>query len=259
MSDGQDFTIDAGDRETAAGPMPAPPPLVVIQYRNRGLPAVLVPPAMIVMAALAILSYQRLTPARRPDRATALGDPARPRPGRTILVEPPSSGVAIGPIVVRGESSSPAATTSPVTAAVEAAPKVAPGNEDLSPLDLVASAGRRPVEPPPAPSRRRTGLPPSRPTPPHPGRLPERTRDRPWRRIWGRTRIRPRPRAPRSPGGPNGPRSDSNPRRPSRPTCSSRPSPSRPGRSPSRPRKRSWPRSVARPPRKRPIAGSWRP
>ena len=169
MSDDQDFAIDAGDRETAAGPMPAPPPLVVIQYRNRGLPAVLVPPAMIVMAALAILSYQRLTPARRPDRATALGDPARPRSGRTILVEPPSSGVAIGPIVVRGESSSPAATTSPVTAAVEAAPKVAPGDEDLSPFDLDASAGRRPVEPPPRAPRG------GERASPHPAR-PRRTR-----------------------------------------------------------------------------------
>ncbi|MBV8677067.1 MAG: hypothetical protein JO355_07850 [Planctomycetaceae bacterium] len=169
MSDGQDFTMDAGDRETAAGPMPDPPPLVVIQYRNRGLPAVLVPPAIIVMAALAIPSFQRLTPARRSDRATALGDPARPRSGRTILVEPPSSGVAIGPIVVRGESASPAVMTSPVTAAVEAAPKVAPRDEDLSPFELDATAGLRPVEPPPAPLKAANGPPPISPGPAAPG------------------------------------------------------------------------------------------
>lgn len=145
MSDDQDFAIETEDRETVAEPTPAPPPLVVIEYRNRGLPSVFVPPALILMAALAILSYQRLTPVRRPGPAPPSDDPAPPRRGRTILVESSSTGVVVGPLVVRAESSPPAATSPPALDA--AASQAPPVDDDLSPFDLNATAGLRPVEP----------------------------------------------------------------------------------------------------------------
>ncbi len=225
MSDDQDFAIETEDRETVAEPTPAPPPLVVIEYRNRGLPSVFVPPALILMAALAILSYQRLTPVRRPGPAPPSDDPAPPRRGRTILVESSSTGVVVGPLVVRAESSPPAATSPPALDA--AASQAPPVDDDLSPFDLNATAGLRRSSPRRRPSMRRTNLPSPLPPPPRRRRSQRRLRS-----LGNEIRsMPPAPRATRSRSGSSIPRSASSSRSPSS-NRSSPPSPIRPRHSP---------------------------
>ena len=82
------------DPDPAAGPGRRPP-RVVIQYRNRGIHAALLPPLLILVAALGITSYQRqarLRPAPPPalaGEARRAGHAASPasRRGRIIMVE----------------------------------------------------------------------------------------------------------------------------------------------------------------------------
>jgi len=122
LSDEHDFAISAGDLQSPADPpaemaaapvqdsvsasVSAPPPLVVIQYRNRGLHAALLPPLLILLTALVITSYQRqarlrpLTPP--PATSSKAAEPATSAGrGRVIIVEGSVTGAAVEPIMVR--------------------------------------------------------------------------------------------------------------------------------------------------------------
>ena len=57
-------------------------PEIVVEYRNRGLPAYLVPPLLIVLAALGIMSYQNVS-ASLPLRAVTQPTPVRQISERT--------------------------------------------------------------------------------------------------------------------------------------------------------------------------------
>ncbi|MHC5543970.1 hypothetical protein ACYOEI_37560, partial [Singulisphaera rosea] len=59
MRDRQDFAV-----EPAADAPKAPAPMVVIEYRNRGLPTTLIPAFLMLLLALGILSYRRQAPIR---------------------------------------------------------------------------------------------------------------------------------------------------------------------------------------------------
>ena len=65
--------------------VPTPPPVIVIQYPQRGLVSRLTPPALILLAALAITAFQRVTPIR--PIASQLGLDVKERP----KVEPPGT------------------------------------------------------------------------------------------------------------------------------------------------------------------------
>jgi hypothetical protein len=72
MSLDQDFELPAEDNPPADASVgegegvgsTEPQPLVVIQYRNRGIPPFLIPPLLVLLAAGVIMSYQRQTPPR---------------------------------------------------------------------------------------------------------------------------------------------------------------------------------------------------
>lgn len=62
MFERTDFSVDGGEEPADhAGPA-GPAPVIVIEYRQRGLAAKLMPPALILLAAIAISAYQRSTP-----------------------------------------------------------------------------------------------------------------------------------------------------------------------------------------------------
>src|SRR5688572_30778371 len=60
-----DFEHDDGKRPPGAPASPPAPPLVVIQYRNRGIPLMLIPPFLILAAVLGFQAHRRMTPPRR--------------------------------------------------------------------------------------------------------------------------------------------------------------------------------------------------
>ncbi len=59
-----DFEHDDGPRQPDAPASPPPPPLVVIHYRNRGIPLVLVPPVLVLAAVLGFQAHRRMSPPR---------------------------------------------------------------------------------------------------------------------------------------------------------------------------------------------------
>jgi hypothetical protein len=99
MKDDHDFALDADGPEARPEPEATPPPApkVVIVYRSRGLPAVLVPPLLLLLAGVAIVSYRRQTPIRWQARAPQAAGPAGSAPPRTIAVDSPSTGTATDP------------------------------------------------------------------------------------------------------------------------------------------------------------------
>jgi hypothetical protein len=147
MNDECDFSIDDGELHVAADlpgnslpapePAPAPPPRVLIQYRSRGIHAALLPPFLILIAALVITSYQRqarLRPAPpptlrpKPAAPATAGGPRSPR-GRVIFVEGAGTGAAVEPIAVRSASppsSSPPSSTDPAAPDTVTATATAP-------------------------------------------------------------------------------------------------------------------------------------
>ena len=62
MTLGTDFSLPGGPGETPAESPTAQPPVIVIEYRSRGLASRLMPAALILFSAVAISSYQRKTP-----------------------------------------------------------------------------------------------------------------------------------------------------------------------------------------------------
>src|SRR3954465_5068435 len=56
---GQHFELDEGDRRSEEPVSPTPAPLVVIQYRNRGIPLVLLLPILLLAVIVGSLAHQR--------------------------------------------------------------------------------------------------------------------------------------------------------------------------------------------------------
>jgi hypothetical protein len=126
-SDAHDFAFDDGDLQASVGPpappgpgpgpepepepstadgaeatAPTPPPMVVIQYRNRGLHLTLLPPLLILLAALTITAYKRHSRLRPPAPPGVLATSVpNPTPSRSILVEPSGAGAAVESITLR--------------------------------------------------------------------------------------------------------------------------------------------------------------
>jgi hypothetical protein len=167
MSDDHDFAIDAEAPEPAgdAAEMPQAPPLVVIEYR-RGLSAMLLPPLLILLAAVVIGSYQRQTPIRPIVPASA--SPTPKAPGRLIMVEGSGTGAVVEPIVARTEKRfgppAPAVSPAPAPAPVTSAdpPRPTPPAEASGP-DLAAEAEGPPSPFVPDPPRE---TPEAKPAPP---------------------------------------------------------------------------------------------
>jgi hypothetical protein len=86
MSDEPVFPIAIRDSDPGATDPPTPPPLVVIQYRSRLFPAILLPPAFILLAAAFIVGYRvriadwpGLWPLRFDHQTTAVGSVPTPK------------------------------------------------------------------------------------------------------------------------------------------------------------------------------------
>jgi hypothetical protein len=130
MRDDRDFAMNAEDSKPADDSTASSPasPMVVIEYR-RGLSAVLVPPVLILLATLVILSYQRQTPIRPIAPPPADSTPKAPSgQGRIIMVESSGAGAAFEPIMARAEMrfGPPAPPASPPTPAPVAVARLTP-------------------------------------------------------------------------------------------------------------------------------------
>ncbi|GAC1465333.1 MAG: hypothetical protein NVSMB9_04840 [Isosphaeraceae bacterium] len=64
MQEGADFALEDRSRTPREESIPSQPPLVVIEYRDRGIAAKLLPALLILLVALMISSYQRRNPVR---------------------------------------------------------------------------------------------------------------------------------------------------------------------------------------------------
>jgi hypothetical protein len=143
----EDEMIESGDPsvETTAA---EPPPRVVLEYRERGVPWMLVPPMVVLSAVAAVMVYSKLSPPPRPVRvsapsepmavdpvaaAEAPGSPSPTQPGPSSAIEPQaeSRSVPASPFELAMERPS---ITSPSTAPAE-----------------VPAAGAIPQEPAPFP------------------------------------------------------------------------------------------------------------
>jgi hypothetical protein len=148
MSHDRDFAIEADDLDLEPAPVPVPAsapdvaaaaaPRVVIQYRNRGVPPALVPPALILMAALGFVVSRRgvavpfLTPA-----AVPAPERAGPRDhGRIIMVDPSGASATLEPLRVRTEFSAippPAPAPALTSAGPPPSASVAPAKPEAVP------------------------------------------------------------------------------------------------------------------------------
>jgi hypothetical protein len=95
MVDGHanDEMIEIGD-PTEEAPVPESPPRVVIEYRERGVPWMLIPPLLVLSAVGAILAYPRLAPPGLRSHATA---PVSTDATRPVAVLPTSPAMAPNP------------------------------------------------------------------------------------------------------------------------------------------------------------------
>lgn len=120
MSDDHDFALEADGPEPRPEPEATPPPdpKVVIVYRSRGLPAVLLPPLLLLIAGVGIVSYRRQTPIRWQARTPQQARPAAAAPPRSITVDSPSTGTATDPLIVRIETKPDLASPPPDLASV---------------------------------------------------------------------------------------------------------------------------------------------
>jgi hypothetical protein len=164
MSDEHDFTIEAGERHRAADGAAEPAvagsvsepesesvpalvhsPKVVIEYRGRGLHTALLPPLLILIAALVITVYRPQTVLRPPMRPAVPHDPGTPATpagqGRLILVEGSGTGAGVEPIVVRTATPPLAAESQPAPAPVTSAPAESQFEADPTPPVPVPVAG----------------------------------------------------------------------------------------------------------------------
>ncbi|WP_406696847.1 hypothetical protein V5E97_38250 [Singulisphaera sp. Ch08] len=150
MIDEPDFSIEGEDSAPVAQPAPPLPPKVVIEYRDRGFPSLLVPPLLILIAVLVILVSRRetplLVPPPAPPKPTALVDT---KPDRPTSAEPVSS----EPAAASNESPSP--PPAPRSLATASALPELPDLDELMPSLAASSVS------PPAPADRHVGPEPS--------------------------------------------------------------------------------------------------
>lgn len=168
MIEDHDFSLPADDANASPvpaaatpGPQPAeaPAPVIVVEQHPRGVLSRLMPPLLILMAALAITSYRgqepiRLMYRRTPAVATVPSHTAPPAVAPTTLPSgplPPTAAAPVpDPVALPPEEDTPVA--------------VAPTTPRPSPFDLDPSDGLHPLDPAP-PLIVGTG----RPDPPPPG------------------------------------------------------------------------------------------
>ena len=124
-----DAMLEIGDIDEP-GLAPEPPPVVVIEYRDRGVPWMLIPPllvAAVVVAAVVVLTLNKRYQERRPlptPALVAVADPStEPTPPATSIPGPGlTPGMVPDPVVVENPPPLPnpivpdAAAASPVTA-----------------------------------------------------------------------------------------------------------------------------------------------
>jgi hypothetical protein len=164
MAESTDFSFE-GDQVPSPEIQPAEAPVFVIEYRQRGLASRLMPPALILLAAIAISSYQRKTPVRpllpRPEPAANLaphpeGPAAEGADRRPLVLAEKSQEAVAQPQQAKGQdarsgNSLPAPGTGSVKT-TEPTTVAARGSEtarEPSPFELTPVEGLHPLETPP--------------------------------------------------------------------------------------------------------------
>src|SRR4051794_33017349 len=94
MIDDQDFSMDVEDPAPTDEPAGPAPPKVVIEYRDRGFPSLLIPPLLLLLSVLVILASRRETPILAPPPAPVVSPSET-----TTAVEPANPGEGPGPTV----------------------------------------------------------------------------------------------------------------------------------------------------------------
>ncbi|MDR3637721.1 MAG: hypothetical protein P4L84_28195 [Isosphaeraceae bacterium] len=127
-----------------AGPEPetaAVKPAVVVEYRNRGIPVYLMPPLLIVLAALGIMSYQNMTTPYPLRRSPALAATET----RPVATEPDAP--AASPVVAKQPVPAvpPAPALTETTSSVPPRPPVPAAFK--SAVVLVETSAEKPVPP----------------------------------------------------------------------------------------------------------------
>ena len=175
-----DFEHDDGHRQPDAPASPPPPPLVVIQYRNRGIPLMLIPPVLILAAVLGFQAHRRMIAASAPSSSYLPSSPRTrnglPSPARRAPRRRPGASW-------RGPKSSATPALDPVAPPPPEPPAEPAAVPAPGPSPDVAIAEEDPM--PPRPSRststRRPPRRPPRPIPPRPARIRPRDRSLPHR------------------------------------------------------------------------------
>jgi len=127
MFERTDFSVEGGEEATRHDAPAGPAPVIVIEYRQRGLAAKLMPPALILLAAIAVSSYQRSTP------VFPLVPRSRPAPAET------SPAVASPEIVVKAANRARMAEVASLTAKV---PKAEEGNRPAPEAEAAPTTAR---------------------------------------------------------------------------------------------------------------------
>ncbi len=155
MIDGRvdDGMIEIGDpteEPTAA----EPPPRVVIEYRERGVPWMLIPPLIVLSAVGSMMAYQKFVPPSG-------------RPHLTSVSKPPSTDEVVAP-TSRPDPSSTTTTTPPTVATVNTAPV----EKSVEPPAPPMKSEELPTIPPAATPASPFELPTEPPKPADPATLP---------------------------------------------------------------------------------------
>lgn len=106
MSRGEEFELEEPGAASENEPVPESAPIVVVQYRNRGIPTAFVPPVLLVLIAAAIVSYRRTTPLRLmipPPRSSATQAAKLPVGPQPKKAEPTGRVISYEPIVIRDD------------------------------------------------------------------------------------------------------------------------------------------------------------
>lgn len=151
MAENRDHLIDIGDpEEDAPAPAGAPPgaPHVVIEYRDRGLPWMLLLPLLVAAAAMSVVGYKAFDRTVRPgllvpfDPIPAPADPVTPAPV-------PAQASAADPVPTQPGPEAPRDEPGPKTPFLADMPPPAPTATPTMP-EVVAHAEPAPAEPPAA-------------------------------------------------------------------------------------------------------------
>jgi hypothetical protein len=185
MTDEKDVSLETEHLEEVIETPPPGQPVVVIQYRSRGLPAYVAVPLVVLVAVGSVAVYHRVSfRAARFQAAAAASDekqpapePARParepRPGdvtQEAVASPPSAPVEIPtPLALNSQPIAPASLAPAPLAMPEPAAAAKPETKPAAPAAAPAKVDKPqpPADWPPAgtPLRAATSLPPPPPTP----------------------------------------------------------------------------------------------